>query len=124
MHDDGGSPFAAEAMTLREGLQLAWNKGYRKVSVGIDYEELVSLANDSNGDIIRVHPQASIIRDIKLLLGLDWRVELSWIPCDANAAAHWLAKQGAHSSLPGLQLVTNVAPELEWLIFKDALIVP
>lgn len=26
---DGGSPFIAEASTLREGLLFAWNKGYR-----------------------------------------------------------------------------------------------
>lgn len=72
-----------------------------------------------------MHPQASIHQEIKHLLVRNWRVDLSWIPRDANAAADWLAKQGAHHSpLAWLQLVDNVASKLEWLILKDPLVVP
>ncbi|CAN1807017.1 Putative ribonuclease H protein At1g65750 [Linum perenne] len=85
----------AELRGVVEGLNLAWNGGYRRVAVQVDSLCAVQLlSNPADSD----HQHASIIAQFLELKQRDWVIELCHIYREANFLADFLANKG--HSLP------------------------
>lgn len=80
-----GTTFRAEAEVLKEGLWLAWNRGYRDVICETDCADLIVVLGAE--DRIRFHDQVRVLMDIRELLRRDWRVTLVWVDRERNASA-------------------------------------
>lgn len=89
-HEKQGNPFLSEVLALRDGLTATWNQGALKVLCELDCRELVNMLKVPVQN--QQYAQVSLLNDLRLLLQRSWRVELSWIHREGNAAANWLAK--------------------------------
>lgn len=118
----GVSSFLAEATTLRDGIQLAWDHGHRNSLCEVDCFDLITVLSDVES--IRLHIHASALQEVHELLNRNWTTNLSWIHKEGNSAAYWLAKEGATFRIPGLRVVASLPPELDFLLLKDSLSVP
>ncbi|KAE8714163.1 LRR receptor-like serine/threonine-protein kinase EFR-like [Hibiscus syriacus] len=80
------SAFQAELWVLLDGLKLAWTDGFKDIEVELDNQEVVDtlIANP------HVH-ETSLIRRIRKLLQNQWKVKLSYVRREANAAADAIA---------------------------------
>jgi ribonuclease HI len=81
----------AELWAVYVGLQLAWDRGFRKVDLESDSKVVVGLIN---GDSVRVDRNYNIIMQIKGMLGRDWEVTTYHVYREANCVADWLANYG------------------------------
>ncbi|CAN1732274.1 Putative ribonuclease H protein At1g65750, partial [Linum perenne] len=85
----------AKLRSVVEGLNLAWNSGYRRVAVQVDSLCAVQLlSNPAESE----HQHASIIAQFLQLKQRDWTIELQHIYREANFLADFLANRG--HSLP------------------------
>ncbi|XP_057442373.1 uncharacterized protein LOC130734086 [Lotus japonicus] len=114
-----GSPFCAEALALRDGLRLAWERGFRKIICESDSLEVVKVVQ--HGGRFDTHVHGQILSEIGELLNRKWRVELGWVAREGNMVADWLAKQGSLLSLCGFNVVDVTPPGLGLLLLKDSL---
>ncbi|XP_057426454.1 uncharacterized protein LOC130719872 [Lotus japonicus] len=78
-HHDGGNPLLYEALALKQGLELIWERGYRDVICEIDCQELVTRLEQE--EVERFFP---ILNDIRSLLKRRWRINLAVIGRDNN----------------------------------------
>ncbi|XP_057444937.1 uncharacterized protein LOC130737196 [Lotus japonicus] len=102
---------------------LAWDQGYKQIACDIDCEELVTILDRTDQDLVLHHPQVLVLKEIMTLMARDWRVTVNWVHRDGNAAADWLAKYG-HSLLdPGVHVIRQPENELQLLLLKDSLVV-
>ncbi|XP_057425671.1 uncharacterized protein LOC130719033 [Lotus japonicus] len=92
-----GGSFEAEVTMLRDGLVIAWHQGYKKVI---------------------------ILKEIMAIMAREWRVTVNWVHRDGNAAADWLVKHGHSLLAPCVQVISQLASELQLLLLKDSLVVP
>eukprot|EP00258_Populus_trichocarpa_P027694 XP_024443713.1 uncharacterized protein LOC112324533 [Populus trichocarpa] len=81
----------AELWAVYVGLQLAWDRGFRKVDLESDSKVVVGLIN---GDSVRVDRNYNIIMQIIGMLGRDWEVTTYHVYREANCVADWLANYG------------------------------
>ncbi|XP_057438959.1 uncharacterized protein LOC130730842 [Lotus japonicus] len=86
----GVNPFLAEALALRQGVCIAWIRGFRQVLCEVDCAELAPVLEDGEG--LRFHVERWILKD---MLGRSWRVSLAWIHREGNDVADWLARGGS-----------------------------
>ncbi|KAJ1410831.1 Ribonuclease H domain [Sesbania bispinosa] len=107
----------AELQGIRSGLQLAWNKNYRKIVYFTDSLHAIHLINE--GDIA-YHRYASLIREIRGLFRRDWEASIKHIFREDNYCADYLAKNGAKLDTH-LQILEEAPAELKPLILGDAL---
>ncbi|KAJ8768128.1 hypothetical protein K2173_021068 [Erythroxylum novogranatense] len=91
------SILVAELQALRHGLTLAWDRGYRRIVVESDSQDVVTLVLTS---CPHSHPMFLLVEDIRTLLARDWCCSLQHIFREANHCADFLAKQA-----PGLRLL-------------------
>ncbi|XP_057418918.1 uncharacterized protein LOC130713139 [Lotus japonicus] len=64
------SPFLAEALAMRDGLILAWERGVRNIICNSDCQELMQIARDSARAIHHVH--GWVLTEIQNLLSRSW----------------------------------------------------
>ncbi|CAI9113041.1 OLC1v1013568C1 [Oldenlandia corymbosa var. corymbosa] len=88
----------AEIWGLLQGLQLAWDKGYRKLEAEVDNESVVRLvlAKEPNSGV-----HLEILHAIKELMSRSWEVKLAHVHREKNFAADYMAAL-AVSNPPGL----------------------
>ncbi|CAN0905907.1 Putative ribonuclease H protein At1g65750 [Linum grandiflorum] len=86
---------SAELRAALHGLRLAWEMGYRRVSLQVD--SLVVLSYLQNTDVADLRHK-SCVEDLKELLRRNWTVYVSHTYREGNRVADLLAHQG--HSLP------------------------
>ncbi|XP_057452049.1 uncharacterized protein LOC130743842 [Lotus japonicus] len=112
----GGNALLAEAYALKYGLQLVWEKGYKRVIWNVDCKGLLQALKDEESRIFLPIPE-----DINELMGHQWSVAVRSIGRDCNTPADWLAKRGASSPSVAWCLLDDPPWELEILILRDQL---
>lgn len=110
----GGNAFEAEAMALRDGLELAWVRGFRNLICEVDSRDL--LAAIQNTDLDRFITE---IHQIRTMLARDWQVSVRGIHRDCNQVADFIAKTASNGT--GLQVLSTPCHDLETLIMRDLL---
>ncbi|KAK5795340.1 hypothetical protein PVK06_036602 [Gossypium arboreum] len=85
-----GSALQAELLVVWEGLNIAWQRGYRKVMVESDNDVMVQLM--SGNSMERCSP--SLVRNIQEFYRRSWEVEVVKISLEANKAADFMSKVG------------------------------
>ncbi|KAJ1400875.1 Ribonuclease H domain [Sesbania bispinosa] len=113
-----GDSVEAEFLTVRFGLQFAWDKGFRFVVLESDAKEIIHTLQQH--DVELSHRHSGVIVFIHELLERDWSVELKHIPREANFPADWLAKDGARND-SFVHLLEEPPPEVETLMLRDNL---
>ncbi|KAK4263275.1 hypothetical protein QN277_028711 [Acacia crassicarpa] len=78
----------AELWALLDGLDLAWNLGFRDVFVQVDCLTALSLVRS-----VDEHPNAnaSLLRSIQRLMQQDWRIRIAHVYREGNRCADFLA---------------------------------
>lgn len=106
---------SAEIWGILKGLELAWEKGFRRVIMESDSNEAVGLVCNVCPTI---HPLAPLIQRTKEMMGKNWEVRMRHCFREENAAANWLANEAARSN--GRMVFLEAAPEgLAHVIQKD-----
>ncbi|EOY24207.1 Non-LTR retroelement reverse transcriptase [Theobroma cacao] len=85
------SGLRVELWGFYKGLQLAWERGFRKVKLQSDNKAMVQAISFSS-----VHPCSNLdlIRAIKGMLGRHWEVNISHIYREANTTADFMSNLG------------------------------
>lgn len=80
-----------ELRALREGLQLAWSKGFSQLCVENDSRVIVNLSERTFNPF---HPNGSLIQETPVdCQGVSW-IKLRYVNKDANTCTNRLAKLG------------------------------
>lgn len=82
----------AELLAMYHDLQFAWNHGHSRICVYSNSTHTIKLVSRQAKPS---HLYASIIQNIKDLIGCDWLVQLNHTLREGNACADFLAKLGA-----------------------------
>ena len=86
------SVIGAELRAILMGLQLAWDKGFRKVVIESDAKLAVEKVYSGN----LMDPHFNICANIRDLLGRGWCCKLLFSWREANRSADGLAKRALH----------------------------
>ncbi|CAL1398112.1 unnamed protein product [Linum trigynum] len=86
----------AEIKGVIEGLNRAWDYGYRKVMVGIDSTAALHLLTTTDQEDQRY---LILIKQFQRLLNRNWEVKISHVYRECNKAADYLANRGHELSL-------------------------
>ncbi|XP_057455887.1 uncharacterized protein LOC130747081 [Lotus japonicus] len=105
-----------ELQALFHGLTVVWEQGYKRVDCQSDSLTAVTLVESVSPS---THLYASLIWDIKDLLGRAWTVNLHHTLKEGNACADFLAKHGA-SQGDVLVVIEDLIPRLGLLLLADA----
>ncbi|CAI0404027.1 unnamed protein product [Linum tenue] len=106
----------AELRGAVEGLQLAWDLGYRRVRVELDSRCGIHLiSSNANPD----HHHVSIIDRLQALARCDWEVVFSHVYREGNKCADFLANYG-HSMPLGFHFVPASDPMLMYWTLYDS----
>ena len=82
----------AKLTAVRQGLEIAWNKGYRLLHLELDSKVVLSwLTNQNMNYPTNLLP---LICDCRNLLHQDWEVHVHHMYREANGCADLLAKEG------------------------------
>ncbi|GAU42016.1 hypothetical protein TSUD_236830 [Trifolium subterraneum] len=103
-------------MAVLHGLQICWEKGFRRIVCFSDSLQAVSLIREG---VSAHHRSANEICSIRQLVGRDWDVIVEHTLREGNACADVLAKMGALSSTP-LVTVTTSPNDLAMPLSADA----
>lgn len=106
-----------ELLGIFHGLRLAWDHGARIVECQSDSLDAVSLVHATPSPR---HIYASLIWDIKDLLGRDWRVDVYHVLREGNVCADFLAKIGAEQD-SSLVFIDHPLDGLSLLLLADAM---
>ena len=82
-------------MAIRQGFDLVWEKGYRRVYCESDSKEAIHLIFSVN---CHSHVYQSMIVDIQHWLRKNWDVELIHVLREANSCADFLANEGLRAN--------------------------
>ncbi|KAK9136201.1 hypothetical protein Syun_015531 [Stephania yunnanensis] len=105
-HIGTASSTVAELWAIREGLKLAWQRGFRKILLESDSQTAIQFLTSEIGDS---NPLAPLVNECLDLLELDWWVRPQHVLREGNRAADHLANMGA--ALDNLDiLVLDVPP--------------
>ncbi|CAN1791749.1 Putative ribonuclease H protein At1g65750 [Linum perenne] len=105
----------AELRGVVSGLQLAWDRGYRKVQLQIDSQcAVLLLQSDDRTD----HLHATTIRHARELLRRDWEVRIRHVYRESNH--DHLANRG-HSCPIGFHCIELSDPVLSFWLLHDQL---
>ncbi|XP_057432665.1 uncharacterized protein LOC130725457 [Lotus japonicus] len=105
-----------ELQALFHGLTVVWEQGYRRVDCQSDSLAAVTLVESVPPS---THLYASLIWDIKDLLGRAWTVNLHHTLREGNACADFLAKHEAGQG-DALVVIEDPIPGLSLLLLADA----
>lgn len=112
----GGSPLRAEALVLRCGLALAWERGVRKMTCETDCADFIDALGMQD-----VEQSFQVLGEIRDFLAKDWEVVLRRIPRECNLTTDHLARIGAVATTPTLCILDVPSFQLEALMFRDSL---
>ncbi|CAI0458485.1 unnamed protein product [Linum tenue] len=105
----------AELRGAVEGLQLAWNLGYRRIRLEVDSQCAIQLLrSQDNPD----HQHAAIIHRFQEMLQRDWEVTLNHVYREGNKGADFLANHG-HSLPLGFHRVSCSFPPFHHVLMYD-----
>jgi ribonuclease HI len=105
----------AELWAIRQGLLIAWDKGFRSLIVETDSLEAIHNIQSKPPH----SPFLALLSDIKELMQREWRCKLGHVLREANACADFLAKLGP--SLPNdLTIWATPPPGLRMFLLSDA----
>ncbi|CAN1127777.1 Putative ribonuclease H protein At1g65750, partial [Linum perenne] len=107
----------AELRGAVSGLQLAWERGYRKIQLQLDSQCAIHLLQ---GEGLDDHAHAATISTATELLRRDWEVHIIHVYRESNHAADFLANLG-HSCPIGFHLVEQFDPNLYYWLLYDQL---
>lgn len=112
-----GSNLLAELQAIKNGLQLGWEFGDRRIICETDSLEAIELIDKAN---MNLHSYARVIMGIMRLLKFEWQVELRYTLREANQVADYLTKMGARSSHTCLVL-DRPPTDVSQLLLADSL---
>ncbi|CAN1138504.1 Putative ribonuclease H protein At1g65750, partial [Linum perenne] len=107
----------AELRGAVSGLQLAWDRGYRRVQLQLDSQCAVSLLQSRDHED---HAHAAILYHAYELLRRDWKVRISHVFRESNHVADHLANRGHYVSF-GFHVVELSDPNLCYWLRYDQL---
>ncbi|CAN1154137.1 Putative ribonuclease H protein At1g65750, partial [Linum perenne] len=107
----------AELRGVVSGLQLAWERGYRKIQLQLDSQCVVQLLQ---GEGLDDHAHAATISTATELLRRDWEVHIIHVYRESNHASDFLANV-RHSCPLGFHLVEQFDPNLYYWLLYDQL---
>lgn len=119
--NSGNNAFLAEAVALRDVLQLVWDRGFRRVICDVDCAALVSMSSDAATS--QRHSEFLVLLSIRHLLVKDWNVKINCVYRDSNSVADFLARRGAVAHVSGLWSIASPDPDVEYLLLKDSIVV-
>lgn len=108
---------AAELFGARQGLQLAWEKGFRRVVLELDASTAIQRIEDP---VDLNHHYGSLISDCKELMSRDWDCRLSHTLREGNACASFFSKAAANDAY-GLRVLESPPEGLRSLLFNDVI---
>ncbi|KAG5249134.1 non-LTR retroelement reverse transcriptase [Salix suchowensis] len=112
------SSVTAELWAVYIGLQLTWDRGYRKVILESDSSVVVGLMN---GDKVSMDRNCTLIMKIRDMLDKAWEVRTVHIYREANCVADWLANYGLSRDVIDRQfdVLTDPPSGLYTLLYYD-----
>ena len=112
------SSMTVELCAIYVGLQLTWDKGFRKVILESDFTVVVGIIN---GDSVRVDRNYNLIMKIRELMDRDWEVKTLHVYREANCVADWLANFGLTRDLidRGSDIITDPSAGIYTLLYYD-----
>ncbi|CAI0558302.1 unnamed protein product [Linum tenue] len=105
----------AELRGAMEGLQLAWNSGFRRVRLELDSQCAVLLLSSRD---YPDHPHAAIIHRFQEMMQCDWEVTIHHVYREGNKGADFLANYG-HNLPVGLHPVSCSVPDFHQILLYD-----
>ncbi|KAK9112949.1 hypothetical protein Scep_020468 [Stephania cephalantha] len=115
-HIGTASSTVAELWAIREGLKLAWQRGFHKILLESDSQPAVQYLMSEIGDS---HPLAPLINECLDLLELDWWVRPQHVLREGNRAADHLANMGAALDNQDILVLDVPPPSLESILTAD-----
>ena len=85
------------------GLRRAWNLDFKLCKLWTDAMEVLELLKKNEYER---HESMELIRELKMLLARDWRVQVAWRSREDNTHAVFFAKQALQMGV-GLRLMTR-----------------
>lgn len=110
----GGNAFEAEAMALRDGLELAWARGFRNIICEVDSRELLGSLQSSELDSF-----VPMVQQIRSMLERPWQVAIRGIQRKCNQVADFIAKTAC--MVMGYHIMNSPSHKLETLVLRDLL---
>ncbi|CAN1279411.1 Putative ribonuclease H protein At1g65750 [Linum perenne] len=107
----------AELRGAVSGLQLAWERGYRKIQLQLDSQCAVQLLQ---GDDLEDHTHAATIIMARELLRRDWEVQILHVYRERNHVADYLANMG-HSCPLGFHSIEQFDSNFCYWLHYDQL---
>ncbi|CAI0435089.1 unnamed protein product, partial [Linum tenue] len=108
----------AELRGAAEGLQLAWDLGFRRVRVELDSRCAVHLlSSNAHPD----HQHSAITDRIQALCKRDWEVALYHVYREGNKCVDYLASQGHYLSLGVHSFPASDPTLMYWIFIKSTL---
>ncbi|CAN1138640.1 Putative ribonuclease H protein At1g65750 [Linum perenne] len=107
----------AELRGAVSGLQLAWERGYRKIQLQLDSQCAVQLLQ---GDDLEDHTHAATIIMARELLRRDWEVHILHVYRERNHVADYLANMG-HSCPLGFHSIEQFDSNFCYWLHYDQL---
>ncbi|CAN1183029.1 Putative ribonuclease H protein At1g65750 [Linum perenne] len=107
----------AELRGVVLGLQLAWERGYRKIQLQLDSQCAVLLLQ---GEGLEDHAHAATIMTATELLRRNWKVQIIYVYRESNNVADFLANYG-HSCPLGFHPLEQSDPNLYYWLLYDQL---
>ena len=106
----------AELAAVRQGLEIAWQLGFKFIRIEIDSNMVLNwLTNTTMNYPTNMKP---LICDCRSLMDRDWVVQVQHIYCEANACVDTLAKWETHQQ--NLLSVYNGCPSFVYTYYvKD-----
>ncbi|CAN1188278.1 Putative ribonuclease H protein At1g65750, partial [Linum perenne] len=107
----------AELRGAVSGLQLAWERGYRKIQLQLDSQCAVQLLQ---GDDLEDHAHATTIITVRELLRRNLEVQILHVYIESNHVADYLANVG-HSCPLGFHSIEQSDPNFCYWLHYDQL---
>ncbi|CAI0382345.1 unnamed protein product [Linum tenue] len=104
----------AELIGAVEGLQLAWELGYRRVNVQLDSRCAVEiLQRQQDHD----HRDSAVSHHFQELMQRDWEVSLTHIYREGNKCADYIASQGHQLPLGYSMFPITDTTLVSWILY-------
>ncbi|KAJ1404212.1 Ribonuclease H domain [Sesbania bispinosa] len=91
-----GDNLLAEIQAVYWGLKMAWDRGFRRISLESDARDVIQHLNF--GGPIQVNSSQVFLDGVRELLRRPWEVTLRFSPRETNKAADWPARDGARTA--------------------------
>lgn len=111
----GFSRNLAELWGILTALQLAWDKGIKRIL--LERDSTISVQFTTKG-LPPSHPYGPIVSHIARLLQQDWMVHISHTYREANGVADWLAGN-THLHPRGLHVFDSPPTGCYWILWQD-----